>query len=167
MIIIPYTHTHTDKSVFGVPLLINVRREGRALPSSILAGFDHLRKNGGLETRGLFRRGASKAKIEGLKLITESNPDNSDYDDFSCYEVADLIKLYFRELPEPLITSRLSETLIMIQESKFFNTLQLDHTHYDIRGNRRRRAWSQDHTHSLCLSVLNTLYPIFNLNHHI
>ena len=116
-----HTHTHTDKSVFGVPLLINVRREGKALPSSILAGFDHLRKNGGLETRGLFRRAASKAKIEGLKLITESNPDNTDYDDFSCYEVADFVKLYFRELPEPLLTSRLSETLIMIQESECFN----------------------------------------------
>lgn len=106
--------------MFGVPLLANVREGGHALPSPILAGFEYLRKNGGLQTSGLFRRGASKSKLEGLKLITEANPTLTKFDDFSCYEVADLIKLYFRELPERLFTAKLSDTLIMIQESKSY-----------------------------------------------
>ncbi|XP_064404560.1 stAR-related lipid transfer protein 13-like isoform X3 [Halichondria panicea] len=105
------------KSVFGVPLLTNVQRTGKALPPSILAALDYLTQGSGLETSGLFRRGASKAKIDGLKLLTEANPDLSDYSSFTCYEVADMIKLYFRQLPEPLLTSKLSETLLMIQEN--------------------------------------------------
>ena len=118
-----HTHTHTDKSVFGVPLLTNVQRTGRALPPSILAALHYLTQGSGLDTKGLFRRGASKAKIDGLKLLTEANPDLSDYSNFTCYEVADMIKLYFRQLPESLLTSKLSETLIMIEESESLSLL--------------------------------------------
>ena len=110
--------------MFGVPLLTNVQRTGKALPPSILAALDYLTQGSGLETSGLFRRGASKAKIDGLKLLTEANPDLSDYSSFTCYEVADMIKLYFRQLPEPLLTSKLSETLLMIQESEFSLTVE-------------------------------------------
>ena len=46
-------------------------------------------------------------------------PENASFDDFSAYDVADMVKLYFRELPEPLLTSKLSETLIVIQESEW------------------------------------------------
>ena len=42
---------------------------------------------------------------------------NTNYDDYSCYDVADMVKLYYRELPEPILTSQLSETLIIIQQS--------------------------------------------------
>jgi len=107
-----------DKAVFGVPLMTNVKRSGRTLPPSILAAIDHLINHSGLETSGLFRRGASKAKIDGLKLLLEANPDFTDFTDFTSYEVADLIKLYFRELPEALLSSKLTETLIMIQDSE-------------------------------------------------
>ena len=44
--------------------------------------------------------------------------DNTNFDSFSAYEVGDVMKLYFRELPEPLMTSKLSELLIVIMESK-------------------------------------------------
>ena len=40
--------------------------------------------------------------------------DNVHYADFSPYEVADMLKQYFRELPEKLFTYKLSESLILI-----------------------------------------------------
>ena len=43
---------------------------------------------------------------------------NSNYEGFSVYDTADMIKLYFRQLPEPVLTSRLSEMLIIIQQSE-------------------------------------------------
>ena len=43
----------------------------------------------------------------------------SDFEDFSAYEVADFIKLYCRELPEAVLTTRLSEILLLVQESKW------------------------------------------------
>ena len=101
-----------------MPLLTNVQRTGQALPPAILAALSYLSIDSSLNTSGLFRRGASKAKIESLKLLTEANPDLTDYTNFTCYEVADMIKLYFRQLPEPLLTTKFSETLIMIQNSE-------------------------------------------------
>ena len=40
--------------------------------------------------------------------------DNVHYAQFSPYEVADMLKQYFRELPEKLFTHKLSESLILI-----------------------------------------------------
>ena len=48
--------------------------------------------------------------------------DNSDYEGFSVYDIADMIKLYFRELPEPLLTAKFSEILIVIHESECVHT---------------------------------------------
>ena len=78
MISLSLTHTHTyyslDKRMFGVPLSVNIRNTGQALPPAILHAIQHLRTNGGLETKGIFRRAAGKAKIELLKVTNEANP---------------------------------------------------------------------------------------------
>lgn len=42
--------------------------------------------------------------------------DHVNYSDFTVYEIADMLKLYFRELPEVLLTDKLSEVLISVQE---------------------------------------------------
>ena len=48
----------------------------------------------------------------------------SNFEEFTAYEVADMIKLYCRELPEPLLTNKLSEILVLIQESEENVTIQ-------------------------------------------
>ena len=54
--------------------------------------------------------------------LTPSHPPaltgNTNYEDVSPYDIADMLKLYFRELPEPLLTNKLSEILIAIHGSK-------------------------------------------------
>ena len=42
--------------------------------------------------------------------------DYVNYTEFTVYEIADMLKLYFRELPEVLLTDKLSEVLISVQE---------------------------------------------------
>jgi len=42
--------------------------------------------------------------------------DYVSYSEFTPYEVADFLKLYFRELPEALLTDKLSEVLLSVQE---------------------------------------------------
>ena len=66
--------------MFGVPLSVNIRNTGQALPPAILHAIQHLRENGGLETKGVFRRAAAKAKIELLKVTNEANPGK-----YRCY----------------------------------------------------------------------------------
>lgn len=40
------------------------------------------------------------------------------YEGQSAYDVADMLKQYFRDLPEPLLTSKLSETFLQIYQCK-------------------------------------------------
>lgn len=44
--------------------------------------------------------------------------DNTDFEGLSPYDMADMLKQYFRELPEPILTSKLAETFITIFSSK-------------------------------------------------
>lgn len=51
--------------------------------------------------------------------MNESSPDNVNYEDQSAYDVADMVKQFFRDLPEPLLTSKLGETFLHIYQCKF------------------------------------------------
>eukprot|EP00118_Oscarella_pearsei_P017419 m.172494 g.172494 ORF g.172494 m.172494 type:complete len:861 (+) comp39084_c0_seq55:7110-9692(+) len=104
---------YADKQVFGVPLHVILQRTGQPLPQTILYAMRYLRRTS-LDTVGMFRRTGSKAKMQKLKEINEENPDNVRYTDSSPYEVADMLKEYFRDLPERLLTNKLSESLILI-----------------------------------------------------
>lgn len=45
--------------------------------------------------------------------------ENTDFEGLSPYDMADMLKQYFRELPEPILTSKLAETLISIFSSEY------------------------------------------------
>ena len=45
--------------------------------------------------------------------------DNTDFEGLSPYDMADMLKQYFRELPEPILTSKLAETFISIFSSEY------------------------------------------------
>jgi hypothetical protein len=104
---------YANKNLFGVPLYVIVQRTGQPLPQTILYAMRYLRRTA-MDTVGLFRKAGLRAKIQHLKAINEENPDNVHYSQFSPYEVADMLKQYFRELPEKLFTHKLSESLILI-----------------------------------------------------
>lgn len=77
--------------------------------------------SGGLETEGIFRISASLPQMKKLKenveegkgcpntasLINSLYAGDMDFTNFTVHDVACLIKLYFRELPEPLFPSDL------------------------------------------------------------
>lgn len=78
---------------------------------------------------GLFRKSGVRSRIQRLKQLTESQGDAISYDGQQAYDVADMVKQYFRELPETLFTNKLSETFIAIFQRKNFkecNFLILD-----------------------------------------
>ncbi|XP_019850855.1 PREDICTED: rho GTPase-activating protein 7-like isoform X2 [Amphimedon queenslandica] len=101
--------------IFGSSLSSNVIYYGQALPPIILQAMEHLKKTA-METTGIFRRTAAKARVELLKELIENSPDLIDFSEYTSYEVADLLKLYFRELPESLIPAKLSEALLVSYE---------------------------------------------------
>ena len=117
----------SDKNIFGVPLSITVQRTGESLPVPVLEALDFLRQSA-LDQIGLFRKSGVRSRISRLKEMCErkqqtgsspcpSYPVHHHVIDFSQqqpYDVADMVKQYFRELPEALLTNKLSETFVTI-----------------------------------------------------
>ncbi|XP_069754282.1 rho GTPase-activating protein 7 isoform X2 [Narcine bancroftii] len=104
-----------DRVVFGVPLLLNVQRTGHPLPKGILQAMCFLR-NHCLDQVGLFRKSGVKSRIQALREMNESCPDGVSYEGQSAFDVADMVKQYFRDLPEPLFTTKLSESFLHIYQ---------------------------------------------------
>ncbi|KAJ8385418.1 hypothetical protein AAFF_G00189440 [Aldrovandia affinis] len=104
-----------DKRVFGVPLLLSVQQIGSPLPRSILKAMHYLRTEC-LDQVGLFRKSGVKSRIQSLREMVEADPDGVSYEGQSAFDVADLVKQYFRDLPEPIFSSKLCESFLHIYQ---------------------------------------------------
>ncbi|XP_023686479.2 rho GTPase-activating protein 7 isoform X1 [Paramormyrops kingsleyae] len=109
------TREQRGHGVFGVPLQTNVCRTGQPLPLGIQQAMRFLRSQC-LDQVGLFRKSGVKSRIQALREMNEVSPDGVNYEGQSAYDVADMLKQYFRDLPEPLLTSKLSETFLQIYQ---------------------------------------------------
>ncbi|KAL1492738.1 hypothetical protein ABEB36_010947 [Hypothenemus hampei] len=103
---------YKDKNVFGVPLTITLQRTGQVLPRNIEEALRWLQLNAADQV-GIFRKPGVKSRIQALRTLVE-NSISVDYSDQQSYDVADMVKQYFRDLPEILLTNKLSETFILI-----------------------------------------------------
>ncbi|XP_077680511.1 rho GTPase-activating protein 7-like [Eretmochelys imbricata] len=106
---------YKDKNVFGVPLLLNVQRTSYPLPKSIIQAMEYLRSHF-LDQVGLFRKSGVKSRILSLREMNENDPNNVTYEGQSAFDVADMVKQYFRDLPEPIFTSKLCESFLHIYQ---------------------------------------------------
>lgn len=70
---------------------------------------------------GLFRKSGVKSRILSLREMNETNPNNVCYEGQSAFDVADMVKQYFRDLPEPIFTSRLCESFLHIYQCRYQN----------------------------------------------
>ncbi|XP_049599092.1 stAR-related lipid transfer protein 13 isoform X3 [Syngnathus scovelli] len=104
-----------DKSVFGVPLMVHVRRCGFPLPLCLQQALAHLRRCG-LEQVGLFRKSGVKSRIQMLRQQCDASPDAVNFEEQSAYDVADMLKQFFRDLPEPLLSNKLGQTFLHIYQ---------------------------------------------------
>ncbi|XP_066572552.1 rho GTPase-activating protein 7 isoform X2 [Amia ocellicauda] len=106
---------YKDRRVFGMPLLLSVQKSGDPLPRSILKAVHYLRTQC-LDQVGLFRKSGVKSRIQALREMNEMQPDSVSYEGQSAYDVADMLKQYFRDLPEPIFSSKLCESFLHIYQ---------------------------------------------------
>lgn len=66
---------------------------------------------------GIFRKPGVRSRIQKLRELHE-NDEDVQYDTFGPCDIADMVKTYFRELPEVLLTNKLSEIFITICQCK-------------------------------------------------
>lgn len=90
-----------------------LQRTGQPLPKGIQEALEWLRLNG-FDQVGLFRKPGVRSRIQLLKSLVESQGESINYNDQQSYDVADMVKQYFRELPEPVLTNKLSETFMLL-----------------------------------------------------
>lgn len=102
--------------MFEVPLTVILQRTGQCIPKNIEDALIWLTQNA-YDQVGLFRKPGVKSRIQALRNLVEAQ-DNMNFNDQQAYDVADLVKQYFRELPEVLLTIKLSETFILIFQCK-------------------------------------------------
>lgn len=84
---------------------------------------------------GLFRKSGVKSRIQALRQMNEASGADGGgvtYEGQSAYDVADMLKQYFRDLPEPLLTSKLSETFLQIYQCKNAHICPGVHFDYDF-----------------------------------
>lgn len=81
---------------------------------------------------GLFRKSGVKSRIQALRQMNENSPEDVNYEDQSAYDVADMVKQFFRDLPEPLLTSKLGETFLHIYQCKGMNLHLTNNLHLPL-----------------------------------
>ncbi|KAG7899029.1 hypothetical protein KL935_004037 [Ogataea polymorpha] len=96
-----YTH---HNFVFGVPLDYVCEREGRQIPAIIEKMMSEIEFRG-LEETGLYRKSASVSVLNEIRDVINLHGDLNMEDQlvFDVHNLTGVIKMFFRELPEPLI----------------------------------------------------------------
>ncbi|VDM93294.1 unnamed protein product, partial [Litomosoides sigmodontis] len=107
-----------ELSTFGLPLVIIQSHSGFALPRFVLEMM-HFLRIAAPDTVGIFRKSGVRSRIAELRMLCDVSPEvevftDGKLDQSQVHDVADLLKQYFRELPEPLMTAKYSETFAKI-----------------------------------------------------
>ncbi|KAG8832673.1 hypothetical protein FRC17_000892 [Serendipita sp. 399] len=103
---------HTDRSggTFGVDLVEQMERDGGQVPRIVIKCCEAVEKYG-LDIQGIYRLNGTMTKIARLKELMDRDVDsvdlNADEWTSDINNVAGLLKMWLRELPEPLMTNAL------------------------------------------------------------
>jgi hypothetical protein len=97
---------------FGQSIRSICCREGSALPGIIFACISQIEKRRyGLKEEGLYRVSGSQSAYQELKLCYDTGSP-VDFEDACVHDLTGLLKMYLRELPEPLITHALHSSFM-------------------------------------------------------
>ena len=98
-------------TTFGVPLGDHLLQVGAEIPPLVCRCVLEIDKRG-MSIKGLYRVSGVKSKVEKLCQAFENGADLVDLSDVHPNVIANVVKLYMRQLPEPLCTFRLYSDFI-------------------------------------------------------
>ncbi|VDN50631.1 unnamed protein product [Dracunculus medinensis] len=120
-------------SIFGIALSMHLNSQSKRIPQILVRCVEELEKRG-LKVKGIYRTCGVKSKIEQICEEFERSAESYDVDldSYHPMNIASVVKLYLRKLPEPLFTYELygewitlanrcsnEETLCFINELKY------------------------------------------------
>ncbi|XP_033122658.1 rho GTPase-activating protein 45-like [Anneissia japonica] len=112
-------------NVFGVPLLEHLRLTNRKVPFILVKCISVLEEKY-INIKGIYRCPGLKIKVEKLCQTFENGGDLVDLSETLPHLITNVIKLYLRQLPEPLLTIKLYPQFIMLARESRENKLELD-----------------------------------------
>ncbi|XP_023214421.1 unconventional myosin-IXa-like [Centruroides sculpturatus] len=117
-----------EKRVFGAPLEYLVSSEIR-IPIVVERLITVIELKG-LYTEGIYRKSGIASKVRKLKDLMEEDPSSVDLDSFPVHVLTTVLKSFFREMPEPLMTYELYDDFIRACElSDFMERIQTIYIH--------------------------------------
>uniref|UniRef100_T1JMI2 Rho-GAP domain-containing protein n=1 Tax=Strigamia maritima TaxID=126957 RepID=T1JMI2_STRMM len=100
-----------ERPIFGVPLDIAIERnkchDGIELPAIVRECIDYIEEHG-LPCEGIYRLSGVKSKVQQLRAKYDKGDEVYLYE-HEPHIVASLLKLFLRELPEPVLTDKLKD----------------------------------------------------------
>uniref|UniRef100_A0A673KEW5 Si:dkeyp-23e4.3 n=1 Tax=Sinocyclocheilus rhinocerous TaxID=307959 RepID=A0A673KEW5_9TELE len=108
---------HTDRDLEYTFLSFNQGNPSTAIQAKSAPHVSMLQRLSLLRlTVGLFRKSGVKSRIQNLRDMVEADPDGMSFENQSAFDVADMVKQYFRDLPEPMFSSKLCESFLHIYQ---------------------------------------------------
>lgn len=107
-----YTGLMKD-AMFGVDLETHLTATGRKVPETLEMCIQRIEKDG-IKDEGIYRLSGRQSKVQNLKKLLDTNKSvvNLNDNDIHNNDVASLLKLYLRELPNPVGTFALYDSFL-------------------------------------------------------
>ncbi|KAK2181262.1 hypothetical protein NP493_404g02041 [Ridgeia piscesae] len=102
-----------EMKVIGAPIARLL--EGQKIPPLIERLIQMIEQNG-LYTTGIYRKAGAAARIRDLVQMMNSEPENVNFNDYQIHVLTSVIKTFFREMPDPLLTFDLYDEFIRASE---------------------------------------------------
>ncbi|XP_022608079.1 GEM-interacting protein isoform X1 [Seriola dumerili] len=104
---------HRKGTVFGVHLSVLQRDRPDEVPFVVLRCTSEIESRA-LSVQGVYRVSGSKPRIQKLCLAFEMQKEQVDLSDLSPHDITSILKHFFKELPEPLLTFDLYNDLMAV-----------------------------------------------------
>ncbi|CAG8618131.1 12011_t:CDS:10, partial [Dentiscutata heterogama] len=104
------------KNIFGVDLAEQMRRDNHEVPLILIKCAEAIERNGGLESQGIYRVSGVQSHIQKLRASFDRNAEAVDLNAEECFSdvnnITSVLKLWFRELPDPLFPREMYQNFI-------------------------------------------------------
>lgn len=103
-------------NTFGVDLSAHLAETNAQVPPLVIKCVQEIHTRG-LKTQGIYRVSSVKHKMEKLCQAFENGAELVDLSDIPPHVIANVLKLYMRQLPEPLLTYGLYQDFVKVAEN--------------------------------------------------
>jgi integrin-linked kinase-associated serine/threonine phosphatase 2C len=108
-------HLTPKGKVFGVPLEVVMCRSNQETIPTIVREMIMVLQRHGLSIDGIFRKSPLPEVVQEAKLVYDHDQETYGFEKLDPHVVAALLKLYLKELPEPLFPSKLYPVLMQAE----------------------------------------------------